>query len=265
MTRIGWLTDLHLNFVPHARRIEFYHQIRSEHLDVILVGGDTGEADSIRSLLSELEEHLRMPIYFVLGNHDFYGGSISTVREQVAEQARRSRYLEWLPLAGSVALTETTALVGHGSWADGRLGDFFTSRMLLNDYVLIDELRTLDQPALFRKLNSLGDEAARYLSGVLTEALDTYQQVILLTHVPPFKQACWHEGRISDDGALPHFACEAVGKALLKIMKHRPDRSLEVLCGHTHSPGVARIRENLVVHTGGAEYGEPTLQRIIEL
>ncbi|MCP5118106.1 MAG: phosphoesterase, partial [bacterium] len=73
MARVGWLTDLHLNFVSHARRIDFYDQIRGEDLDVILVGGDTGEADSVSGLLSELAEHIEAPTYFVLGNHDFYG------------------------------------------------------------------------------------------------------------------------------------------------------------------------------------------------
>jgi hypothetical protein len=83
----------------------------------------------------------RVPIYFVLGNHDFYHGSIAAVRQAVARQSAASRWLHWLPISGVVPLTATTALVGHDSWADGRLGDFLGSEVLLNDYVLIAELR----------------------------------------------------------------------------------------------------------------------------
>ena len=40
---------------------------------------------------------------------------------------------------------------------------------------------------------------------------------------------------------------------------------MTVLCGHTHSPGFAQILDNLEVRTGGAQYGEPALQRVWEL
>ena len=60
-------------------------------------------------------------------------------------------------------------------------------------------------------------------------------------------------------------ACRAVGDCLTAIMQERPDQCLTVLCGHTHSAGSARISANLVVHTGGAEYGEPTIQNVFEL
>ena len=64
---------------------------------------------------------------------------------------------------------------------------------------------------------------------------------------------------------LPHFACRAVGDRLTAIMSGRPDCSMTVLCGHTHSPGVAPILDNLLARTGGAQYGEPTLQQVLEL
>lgn len=84
------------------------------------------------------------------------------------------------------------------------------------------------------------------------------------THVPPFKEACWHDGEISDDKWLPHFACKAVGNVLEKLMIEHPDRQMTVLCGHTHSSGRAEILPNLFVKTGGAEYGSPAIQEIIE-
>jgi hypothetical protein len=207
---------------------------------------------------------LAIPIYFVLGNHDFYGGSIGTVRENVACAAAASRWLHWLPANGVIPLTANTTLVGHDSWADGRLGDFFRSRVVLNDYFLIAELRNLQDRELYAKLNALGDEAAGFLENRVLEALAGSRNVIVLTHVPPFRESCWHEGHISNDDYLPHFACRAVGERLAGIMRGHPDHTMAVLCGHTHSPGLVRILDNLVVHTGGAQYGAPVLQQVLE-
>jgi predicted MPP superfamily phosphohydrolase len=87
--RIGWLTDLHLNFVSPRKRTAFYARLRERNLDAILLGGDIGEADSVTQLLAEIEREMQMPIYFVLGNHDFYGGSIAAVRHAVARHVQR--------------------------------------------------------------------------------------------------------------------------------------------------------------------------------
>ena len=86
---------------------------------------------------------------------------------------------------------------------------------------------------------------------------------MVLTHVPPFREACWHEGRISDDNWLPHFTCKAVGDALLEAMAAAPDHRMTVLCGHTHGGGEAQVLPNLRVLTGDARYGQPVIQRIL--
>ncbi len=265
MARIGWTTDLHLNFVPAPLRADFYARLRRESLDALLVGGDIGEADCVEAYLSELEQNLRIPIYFVLGNHDFYGSSIQCVRTRIHQLAQNSTYMRWLSASGVAPINATTAIVGHDSWADGRLGDFFRSDVLLNDFFRIDELRVPSKAQLLARLNALGDEAAKYLGAAVRKAFESYSRVIVLTHVPPFRESCWHEGQISGDDYLPHFACKAVGEALLKAAEDHSSCYMEVLCGHTHSGGFAEIRKNLVVRTGGAEYGEPALQQIFEL
>src|SRR5262249_16013961 len=82
-------------------------------------------------------------------------------------------------------------------------------------------------------------------------------------HVPPFRESCWHEGRITTDTWLPHFTCKAVGDVLGDIMRAHPQQHATVLCGHTHGRGEARIMDNLLVLTGGATYGKPEVQRIL--
>ncbi len=268
--RLAWLTDIHLNFLEPLDRRQFLETARDQ-ADAFAVSGDIGESPTIVGLLREMENVLKKPIYFVLGNHDFYRGSIGQTRVEVARLAEQSEFLVYLTATGVVELSRQTALVGHDGWADARLGDFWKSQVFLNDYVAIQELRKLkdefdlDKPALREALNVLGDEAARHLERVLEQAVAKYPTVIALTHVPPFKEAAWYDGRQSDDNFLPHFACKAAGDALRRIMASHPQSRLMVLCGHTHGSGEVQIAENLQVLTGGAKYGKPVIQRVVDI
>lgn len=263
--RLAWCTDLHFNFCSKGRREEFYESIAREHPDALLVGGDIAEAPSLEDHLREMEKALQLPIFFVLGNHDFYRGTIRTVEERVRALVRGSAYLHWLPDAGVVELTPETGLLGHGGWADGRYGDYFGSRVELNDYTFIGDFLGLDLAERLSRLHALGDEARAWLERKLPEALERFPRVIVLTHVPPFQEAAWHEGKMSSPDYLPHFSCKAVGDVLLETMRPRPDREMLVLCGHTHGSGALEVLPNLRVITGGATYREPKLQKVIDL
>ena len=152
-------------------------------------------------------------------------------------------------------LTNQAGLVGHGAWADGSLGSSTRSSVLLNDYLRIRDSLLLDQEERFRKLNALGDEAAAFVDGLLLSAADHFRALFLLTHVPPFREAAWHEGETSADDWLPHFSCKAVGDVLVRVMTAHPSCSLTVLCGHTHGEGEVRVLDNLLVRTAGARPG----------
>lgn len=259
--RLVWLSDLHLDFVESdADIVALCDGVTATGADIVLLGGDTGTAATLERYLLLLERTLRRPIYFVLGNHDFYGSSILAVRELARDLCRRSTRLHWLSEKGLVELDNHVGLVGHDSWADGRLGAGSRSSLVLNDYFCIEDFRELFLDARFAKLGALGDEAAAYFRQVLPDAFTRRRRIVLLTHVPPFREACWHQGRISNDEALPHFACGVVGDVLVEIMSERPDCHLTVLCGHTHSGGVAQILPNLTVRTATVEYGAPRPQ-----
>ena len=265
MPKLVWITDPHLNFVSEAQIRDFMATVRAHQPNAILVGGDIAQAHNLEPILRLMAETVDCPIYFVLGNHDYYGSSIAAVRQSIRTLCGDVPSLVWLNEAGVVRLSDTTALVGHDGWADGRLGDYAASRIRLNDYRLIADLAGLEKMQRLAVLHRLGDEAAAHLQTVLPTALERHRQAIVLTHVPPFRQACWHEGHISGDHWLPHMTCAAAGDALAPIMQQRPDRKATVLCGHTHSAGEAPILQNLHVSTGGAEYGSPAMARVWEV
>ncbi|MBX9792079.1 MAG: metallophosphoesterase [Pirellulales bacterium] len=198
--RVCWLTDLHLNMVSPGEVERFAASVVARQADVVLIGGDTSESKDLVEQLARLARRLRVPIYFVLGNHDYYYGSIEGVRTRVDELCRREPELHYLSVVETaVELTPQVGLVGHDGWADGRLADYFASSVMMTDDWLIAELIGLTRADRWERLKALADEAAAHILRMLPMALARYQQVLLLTHVPPFRDACWYAGEISND------------------------------------------------------------------
>ncbi len=260
----AWLTDIHLEFLKDSEAIRFVKGLAAREFEGLFLTGDISTASRLEFHLRLFEDLFKKPVYFVLGNHDYYGGAIETVRKAAEALCSRSSWLHWLPAAGVVELSRDTCLVGHGGWADGRFGDYANSRIMLNDYLKIQNFVQAGDAGRLALLNSLGDQAAQYLDTILQAALVKYKHLFVLTHVPPFKEACCHAGKTSDDNWLPHFACKAVGDVLVERMAAHPAHKMTVLCGHTHSGGRAEILPNLLVKTGGAEYGSPAIQALVQ-
>lgn len=266
MKRLVWLTDLHLEFLQPEQIETFLTTVSAANPDYVLISGDIG-GNKLMGILEMIEFSLQVPIYFVLGNHDYYNHSIAAVRDAVRALSLDSVYLHWLPICEVVQLTEQVGLVGHGGWSDGGYGNFMSSSVMLNDYIYIRELRGLSKSERLAALQQLGAEGANHIRKVLPLALERFQQVFVVTHSPPFIEATWHESKTPqpDDPYLPHFSCKAIGDALLEIVPQFPHRQVMVLCGHTHSTGQAQILDNLQVLTQGAEYNNPQIARLFEV
>ena len=261
--RIAWATDLHLDSVGLTEVERFCADVRQSRATAMLISGDIAESSSLVKWLEFLDSRLKMPIYFVLGNHDYYGSDIKSM--QNAMRQLTSERLLYLPQVGPVQLSEKVSLVGHDGWGDCRIGDH-ESFEILTDYFAIQDLRkTVNHEALQageferenlrKKLGKLGDEAAEKLRPHLINATKKGESVLVLTHVPPFRESCWHNGSISEETWLPGFTCKAVGDLLTSVAQNHPDTSYTVLCGHTHGFGSTRILPNMKVNTGFGDYG----------
>ena len=117
--RLAWLTDIHLKFLQTPQRRQFLEKVK-ESADAVAISGDIGESTDIAQYLSEMANVVKKPIYFVLGNHDFYRDSIAGTRRRIANSPG-TEHLHYLTSLGVVALTEDFAIVGHDGWAGGRL------------------------------------------------------------------------------------------------------------------------------------------------
>lgn len=261
--KLAWLTDIHLNFVGRSTVEGLCTAIITSGAEGVLITGDIATSTNLCRYLDFLADNLKRPIYFVLGNHDYYGSSFKKVNSEVSKVVKKNQHLVWLSRSEIVELSADTCLIGHEGLADGRLGDPEGSQVVINDYHHIEELRQPSKDLRLKVQNRLGDAAARHLKKQLIAAADKYKRIIVALHVPPFKEACWHLGQHSDDSYLPHFGCKATGVALKNFMSEHSDIFMSVYCGHTHSNGTAQILPNLRVFTAGAEYSYPCIADII--
>jgi predicted phosphodiesterase len=254
MKRVAWITDIHWDRVQVEDRAEQTEWIRDARPDAVILSGDIGEAPSFGGFLSYLHDRLNLPIYFVLGNHDFWHGSFEQVRgatQQICEGLVNLHYLSALEV---VPLTPTAGLIGYEGWGDGRAGDPEGVSDFPRDFRHIADFVGLSKVERITRLNSLGDEAAEHLRKKLLRALNAYPQVYLVTHVPPFREASLESYRICHDHKLPFYCCQAVGEMLLSVMSQYPEHQLTVLCGHTHHDCDLKVQDNLRVLVKESSY-----------
>lgn len=263
--RLAWMTDIHMNFFDDVLIEQFNEVLWSKTYDALVITGDIAESKDIEQRLAGVAAAIQRPVYFVLGNHDFYYGSVPAVRAAVGRLCESEPDLHYLSQCGAIELTPKTALVGHDGWGDGRYGDYDHSDVLLNDYRLIEGLACWDKLERKEALARFGDEAGEHLARVLDEALPCYARLIVATHVPPFAEACRYENRPADDNWLPHFSCRATGDVLRAAAIAHPDREILVLCGHTHHAADVQPQPNLRVLVGGAEYFRMEIQQVLEV
>jgi 3',5'-cyclic-AMP phosphodiesterase len=265
MHRVIWLTDIHLNHCDDESVENFLREVHAKKPDSLVISGDFSESFQLLRYLRWIDSFFGCPCYFVLGNHDYYFSSIQAVRAEVRLACKESVSLCYLTDSKSVSLTKRWGLVGHDGWADGRIGDYERSIVMMHDYKLIEELSRVGKKERWPLLQKLGDDSATESEPELLRALRQHDQVLFVTHVPPMREACWHNGALSDDQWAPHFTCKAMGDMLMRVMAEHPQKKLTVLCGHTHGSGETTPLPNLRIITGGAVYGAPAICRIFDL
>jgi 3',5'-cyclic AMP phosphodiesterase CpdA len=263
--KLAWMTDLHLDHASPGACDDLWASVRELGADAVLVGGDTATGETLESRLRQIRDRTGLPTYFVLGNHDCYGWSIAAARALSRRLTEANDGLTWLGAVDAIALTASSALLGHDGWGDGGCGNSETTPIVLNDFLLIDELRRPRRGDLRGALRELGAEAPSHRAKAAEAAARSHDRLLVLTHVPPFREAAWHEGAESHADWLPFFVCRAAGEALVGVLSRYPRTAITVLSGHTHGGGECSPAERITVVTGRSEFGKPRLQRVIEM
>jgi len=258
ITKLAWLTDTHLNFLKTVDKQQFYQTLEKADADAVLITGDIAEAPSVCETLTELSQAINKPIYFVLGNHDYYFGSVDVVRKNIISLCEKNKKLVWLGKPEVVHLNKDTILIGQDGWADGRYGDFDQSTIKINDNRLIAELlqaKLASKSALRNEMQRLADIDALTLQLVIYNSIKLHpKKIIIATHIPPFPEASLHEDHISSNDWFPYFASKTMGDVIANAAKKYSDVNFLVLCGHTHIAKTIQLSNNLQIRTGSAEY-----------
>ena len=259
MNTVAWLSDIHLDMVEPSWFDALCTEIRDSDARAVWLTGDIATGNDICSWLVRIHDQTALPVYFVLGNHDYYHSSFSQVDQAVQEISTRHRGIVWMDTQDFIALDEQTGLVGVGGWGDARAGDFHGTPIRINDHRLIEDLSNISREEVYRRLLLRGSMMADRLSQQLERCVHA-QTIWVLTHVPPFEQACWYKGKAGDPHWTADFVCVAVGEVLERFALRYPEKNLHVLCGHGHNRGIVHKRRNLTVHTAAAEYRKPRVE-----
>ena len=263
--RIGFATDIHLDNdrLQEPVNYEGIGRFIAEGMDILLLGGDISNG-------RDFDDHFRrfcagagIPVYFVLGNHDFWMAPEATVRENAG------KYPGYLDEAGVVELAPNLGLVGRSGWYDTLTGNPFELRgWTVNDWELVPRLEGLwaERHLLSKACRAWSEEEAEKARVTLTEAAGRYSTVLFVTHFPCFKAACWDEwGRpdVEENGWFPWSINTTMGHVILDVVEAFPRTHFTVLSGHTHGGGRKQLRSNLLCVSGKAVYGNPRLAEVL--
>lgn len=266
---LAWISDPHLNLTTQSRIKNLCKEISHEDDCIgIVITGDIAESDSVLTHLITLKKEIDLPIYFVLGNHDYYNSSIIEVYNNL--NANLPANINWLTDCDFIRISSSVAIVGHDNWWDGRAGSLDSMGLLdglimAPDYTLIKDVAWKNKEDRFVKLREMADDSADKIIGKLSCAFRENDEIILCVHVPPFEQSCEHNGKKMANNWLPHFCHKKLGDMLIELMKTRQNKKLTVLAGHTHESTVYRPLKNLKVKVASANYFKPKVYKFIKI
>ena len=263
--RLAWASDTHLDAADW--HYDLVQQVQDNRADGLVICGDVAEGPFLAQALQRLAADMPVPVWFVLGNHDYYGAGFWKTRRMVISACKRGDSVQWLSRIGVVRLSHTTALIGDDGWYDLRAGnlkpDFVAGS--LEDFAWNPDLCHVDNAALAPLIQRLADRSTLRLQRKLRQAIQSgYRRVVLATHVPPYLQVCRHRDKPTSHEQLPIFCNTGLGRMLAHEMAAQPMLQLTVLCGHTHTSAEVQVLPNVQVLVGAAEYGYPRLTGVLE-
>lgn len=269
MAKYAWATDTHLDLLANNSQaiIQFAESLVAQDPTGIFLTGDIATAKNVVYSLSAIERVVKRPVYFVLGNHDYYGANTEQVRKTMRELTNGSPFLRYMPTMPYYALTPTTALIGHDGWYDALYGDFQTSDFGMNDWSAIGDFAPVNgnKATIVSVARKLAHEGVTHVHDGIKKAVRYHKNIVILTHVPPYPETHFYAGQRGEMSATPWFTSKMMGDMLRDASKAFPNVNFTVLAGHTHGKADVKIANNLTVHVGAADYYRPALQGLIEV
>lgn len=239
-------SDTHFNFTFPWTQYDFVSRILEENPAGLFLPGDISCGITIGNILKFLAKKLEnIPIYFVIGNHDYYSTSFEQTHNTLFRLQEKYKNLHWLTSKDEIKLNEETALIGEDGWYDVRLGNPVYLNYNL-DWIMISDFRKCsnfdEKVALSRKL---ADQSTANLKQKLEKALITYKTVYVITHVPPWEETARGRGMRFGEFWLPYNVNYEMGQMIEDVMRKYPDKNVITIGGHVHNPAIVHIAHNV--------------------
>jgi len=259
-----WYTDLHLNRLLPWTLYNLIQNIIKENPSGIFLTGDISNGTFTCFHLKLLAYFVKCPIYFVLGNHDYYLTGLEEQHKKIRAMCAKYPNLIWVTDNDPIALNEDVILVGAEGWYDARIGNPKHLK-LAADWLMIKDFRKL--PSMKERViefAKVADKSSRLLETKLTAALEqTHKSVFILTHFPPWREATRFKGSILEKYFIPYNVNLGMGQVIEKIMANVTNKNVTVLSGHTHEPEFIRVSKNINCQVGAAnQLSAPNSQKI---
>ncbi|NBW06425.1 MAG: hypothetical protein EBR82_00175 [Caulobacteraceae bacterium] len=255
MKRYAWCSDIHMDisWLPFLKRL-YAMNLERAGADGLFLTGDVSSGPFIESDLAFIAKHFKGPVYFVLGNHDYYGRHIESVHDDVRRVCRKHSNLHWMTDQDIVSLEEDVALIGTEGWYDGRLGLPDHLRWTLDRAVVIDFFHMSSMEERIEAWRAMADRSADIIGERLERALQTHKTVYILTHFPPWGEATTASGTKQADFWLPYNTNFTLGQRIEEVMQGRKKKRCIVLAGHTHYPCRVRVSNSVECMVARAKY-----------
>jgi len=251
-----WLSDLHLDKADHGQINRLLEHISETSANCIVITGDISSAHGLMDHLGALATAcMPRPVYFVTGNHDYYGSSFAEVDADIKALCAEVGNLHYLDGRQIIPLNRHTCLIGHNGWPDARAGYGIHTYLRSPDHRAIRDFRGLTRGQSLIRMQELGKESAKLIRQILPLALSRFHHVIVLTHTPPFAEAVRFNDAPCGPLHLPHYANVSAGLAIRGIANAYPTRKVTILTGHSHSSSVTHIGTNICVRVAHARAG----------
>lgn len=257
-----FLTDPHIDYILSFKFKSILEKIKKFPIKAIFAAGDFANGNSGLKYLEILQKTTNFPIYYVLGNHDFWGSTFEKT-EKLHSSNKNSNLNYLTSLEKPIRLNDNTCLIGENGWYDGGWGVNHYLLISSLDFLLIKNLSIFSsREEKLRAVENLARLSIERLSNKLHLALEEYDTVYLLTHVPPWPD----ETSVDwiDELWKPYNSCKLMAEFLQKVMANYPNKKLKIWAGHTHMDHYL-VKGNIEMRVASASLGSINIDTIISI
>ena len=265
--KLGWVTDPHIDHCSKDSKSTLFNEIKAARLDGLMVTGDITTSSKTSEHLYELADLMNpKQLFFVLGNHDFWGSNMVKVRNAAQSVAIAEGHVNYLPSCDPIELSTNTCITGVDGWYDAAVGNLY--KLIMNEWRYMSDFAGLqgDPRLVAAKSKEIASIEADLAKILLKKGAEGYHNVIFATHIPPWPESAWYMHHQSEDGYVPWFSSITIGKAIEEVALEFPSTNFHVFCGHTHGSGEYWPSKNIRCRTGKpgvGDYGNPKLVEVL--